>query len=92
MELQMGMPTAFTNKAVFSALCDRDPAWIQGVRQNVRLDVTQRGTKAEAVTVVPVTGYTSNIPLSFYANHTFMYVIREISTGAILFMGVYDGD
>ena len=89
---EMGMPTAFTDKADFSALCDRSPAWIQGVRQNVRLDVNQRGATAEAVTIVPITGYTSNNTLTFHANHTFMYVIREISTGVILFMGVYDGD
>jgi serpin B len=59
------------------------------VKQKTFAEVNEEGTEAAAVTVVGVdltfAGPTSDIP--FFANRPFLYLIRERSTGAILFIG-----
>ncbi len=55
--------------------------------------MTEEGTEAAAVTVVAV-GVTSvgpgGGPMPFVADSPFLYLIRERSTGAILFIGRMD--
>jgi serine protease inhibitor len=47
------------------------------------------GTEAAAVTVVGIelTSYQPDRTATFNANRPFIYIIRENSTGSILFMG-----
>ena len=70
--------------------------WIGKVIQKARISVAEWGTEAAAVTVVEMEGATSagpgeEGPLFFYADHPFVYVIGEATSGAILFEGVYTG-
>jgi serpin B len=51
------------------------------------IDVNEEGTEAAAATIVEmIESAAPEIPL-FRADRPFLYVIRENSTGALLFMG-----
>ncbi len=83
----MGMPKAFTLAAEFDEISDSKPLYIGFVQHDTYVEVTEEGTEAAAVTTVGMrfTSLPSN-PY-FIANKPFMFVIKEKSTGIILFMG-----
>ncbi len=90
----LGMKLAFTGGADFSAMAE-DPLYVSRVFQKSKIKVDEKGSEAAAVTVIDMkeSAYypgASVIP-EFYATRPFMYLIRETSTGAILFMGTYKG-
>ncbi|MBR4843218.1 MAG: hypothetical protein IK006_09050, partial [Bacteroidaceae bacterium] len=91
----LGMPDAFNkDKADFSGFCDTD-TYIGLMKHVAKIKLDEEGTEAAAVTVVGTfaTAYPGYQPtaISFNANHPFLYVISENSTGAILFIGQYTG-
>jgi serpin B len=59
------------------------------VKQKTYIDVSEKGTEAAAVTIVGVekTASGPDDPIPFIVNKPYFYLIREKSTGAILFMG-----
>lgn len=88
--INMGMGLAFTNDADFSGMSDI-PAKIDFVKQDTYISVDEVGTEAAAVTTVGMV--MTSIPeqpqkVIFNANKPFIYVIRENSTGSILFTGI----
>ncbi len=90
----LGMKLSFTGGADFSAMAE-DPLFVSRVFQKSKIKVDEKGSEAAAVTVIDMkeSAYfpgSSVIP-EFYATRPFMYLIRETSTGAILFMGTYKG-
>ncbi len=93
---ELGMPTAFDPyNADFSNLCVDNfgqNIYIGLMKQVAKIEVNEQGTEAAAVTIIGE--YTSGLPqtATFYANRPFLYVIREQSTGIILFMGQYTGN
>ena len=85
----MGMGVAFApGQADFSRMSDLE-AFISFVDQFTYISTDEEGTEAAAVTVVGVelTSAGPSREVTFHANHPFIYLIREQSTGAILFMG-----
>jgi len=85
----MGMGVAFSSgQADFSRMSDLE-AFISFVDQFTYISTDEEGTEAAAVTVVGVelTSVGPSRNVSFHANRPFIYLIREQSTGAILFMG-----
>lgn len=90
----LGMQLAFTGSADFSAMAE-DPLYVSRVFQKAKIKVDEKGSEAAAVTVIDIkeSAYFPGAEVipEFYATRPFMYLIREISTGAILFMGKYDG-
>lgn len=62
--------------------------------QAARIKVDEAGTEAAAVTVVE--GYDSvdihECPMVFHADHPFVYLLTEETTGTLLFIGTYMGD
>lgn len=85
----MGMGVAFSpGQADFSRMSDLE-AFISFVDQFTYISTDEEGTEAAAVTVVGVelTSAGPSREVAFHANHPFIYLIREQSTGAILFMG-----
>lgn len=85
----MGMGVAFSpGQADFSRMSDLE-AFISFVDQFTYISTDEEGTEAAAVTVVGVelTSVGPSREVLFNANHPFIYLIREQSTGAILFMG-----
>lgn len=86
---KMGMGIAFEPGAAdFSRMTDAD-AFISFVEQFTYINTDEVGTEAAAVTVVGIelTSYQSDRTATFNANRPFIYIIRENSTGSILFMG-----
>lgn len=86
---KMGMGIAFEPGAAdFSRMTDTD-AFISFVEQFTYINTDEVGTEAAAVTVVGIelTSYQPDRTATFNANRPFIYIIRENSTGSILFMG-----
>lgn len=80
-----GMVDAFNSvSADFGNMTDRSVS-INDFLQSAVIEVDENGTTATAVTTIQGNGH---IPGSFIVDHPFFYIIRETSSGAILFMGV----
>ena len=68
--------------------------WISKVIQKARIKVSEKGTEAGAVTVVEMAGEAAPGPgeepkkVYFYADHPFVFIIGEKTSGTILFEGV----
>jgi serpin B len=71
----------------FDNISDVDLA-VSNIKQKTFVEVNEEGTEAAAVTSVEVT--TTSAPPSFFANRPFLYLIKEKSTGVILFIGRMD--
>ena len=76
-------------------LCESN-VYIGMMLQKARIKVNETGSEAAAVTVAGMLKCTSlpkpEEPVKFYANRPFVYVIREESTGVILFVGKFTGE
>ena len=89
----MGMPLAITPGAAdFSGVAPNQGLYISEVIHKATIDVDEKGTTAAAATVVVLgTGGclgpepAKTVGLTF--NHPFLFVIRDVKTGAILFIG-----
>jgi len=85
---QMGMSIAFTDAADLSNISDL-PLLINKILHQAFIETNEEGTEAAAATVVEV-GVTSvgpDDPVLFDVNHQFIYIIREVTTNSIVFMG-----
>ena len=90
---RLGMPKAFTVSAEFPDFCNV-PTYIALMKQVARIKVSEEGTEAAAVTVIGMkNSVTPSEPIhvNFHADHPFIYIISEQSTGAIFFIGHYMG-
>ena len=94
----LGIQRAFTPAAQFNQMFVSSDlsVMIGNIIQKAKISVAEWGTEAAAVTVEMVDG--SNGPpsekpkeVNFYADHPFVYVIAEQTSGAILFEGTFDG-
>ena len=87
----MGMSTAFTASADFSKISDTD-FMVSLILHSVNIKVSEKGTKAAAVTAAGMESSAAPLkPEVFHADHPFMYIIRETTTGTIFFIGTYTG-
>jgi serine protease inhibitor len=83
----LGMGVAFAaGVADFSGIDGNDDLYIDKVKHKTYVKVDEEGTEAAGVTSVEV-GLTSIMTPYFLANHPFVYVIREKTSGSILFIG-----
>jgi hypothetical protein len=65
--------------------------WISKVIQKSRINVSEWGTEAASVTIVEMPGATEALPqetVNFYADHPFVFIIGEETSGTILFEGI----
>ncbi|MDP4238303.1 MAG: serpin family protein [Bacteroidota bacterium] len=86
--INMGMNLAFSDYADFSNIANANLK-ISRVLHDTYVEVTEVGTEAAAVTVVEVIDTAVLNPPTpvFNVNKPFLFVIREKSTGVILFAG-----
>jgi serine protease inhibitor len=86
--IDLGLGVAFAGGADFSNITRTADLFISRVIHQTFIDVNEEGTEAAAATIVEVS-LTSmpGGPAVFRIDRPFLYVIRENSTGAILFMG-----
>ena len=91
----MGMPLAYEKgKADFKKMCSNDnwTLWVDRTIQKSVIEVDESGSQAAAVTAHVIKGVTSPGPgtvIHFNCDHPFMFMIRETTSGAILFMGTF---
>ena len=98
---KMGIQRVFSNDlSELPNLCEEhNNVYISKMRQKAKITVNEEGSEAAAVTVAEV-ARTSAGPMdpieipkaNFHATKPFVYLIRESSTGIILFVGKYTGE
>jgi serpin B len=84
----MGMPVAFTENADFSGMDGKRDLFISDVIHKAFVSVDEVGTEAAAATAVVMT--TTSLQLNVVdvtIDRPFIFLIRDIQTGAILFLG-----
>lgn len=86
--IDLGMGVAFTPSADFTGITPPGGIFISRVIHQTFIDVMEEGTEAAAATIVEfIETSAGGGNISFIADRPFLYVIKENSTGAILFMG-----
>lgn len=90
----LGAPAMFSPSADFSKL-SAEQLYVSKMIQKAKIEVTEEGTKAAAVTAAIMMMTSLNPPeprrVSFHADHPFIYMITQQGSGAILFIGQYAG-
>lgn len=89
----MGMQIPFTGLADFSNMCKDVALAISKVNQKTALMLNEQGTQAAAITKVEfiaTDNAESSKPIIFTLNRPFAFLIKENSTGCILFTGAID--
>ncbi len=90
----MGMPRSFdASLAQFKAMSEY-ALYLEFVRQDAAIKVDEEGTEAAVVSSAGMKKEMAAAPMEravFHADHPFIYLITENSTGAILFAGRYGG-
>jgi serine protease inhibitor len=90
---EMGMPAAFTTPAAnFSGIDGTHQLFLSLVFHKAWCDVNEEGTEAAAATVIgALAGSVRREPLPpppvFRADHPFLFMIRDMHTGSLLFIG-----
>ena len=88
----LGVGVAFSESAEFGGMSDQ-PLWISEILQKVRVEMTEEGTRAAAVTDVmlaagDVIGFEPALPVEMRLDRPFIVVIADETSGAICFAGV----
>jgi serpin B len=85
---QMGVSDAFDNKADFSGMTKKNDLKIDKILHKAKIEVSEEGTEAAAATAIVMVRKSASLKTTrFYADHPFIYMIRDNSTGVILFLG-----
>lgn len=93
----MGAPSMFQPRGEFTGISPvAQDLYVSLVKQNAAIEVSEEGTEAAAATAVIMAtalgdGDEPSIP-QFHADHPFVYLIQEASSGAIFFIGTYHGN
>ncbi len=92
---ELGMKRAFAQSAEFGGFSEM-PSYISLAQQDAIIKVYEEGSEAAAVTSIvmdclSIEKKEPEPPVVFHADHPFLYMIMECRSGAILFMGRYNG-
>jgi serine protease inhibitor len=86
--ISMGMPDAFTDRADFSGMDGSRELYIGAVLHKAFVAVNEQGTEAAAATAVIMQTKAFAIGATvFRADHPFLFLIRDNTTGSLLFIG-----
>jgi serpin B len=84
----MGMPVAFSSAADFSGMTGKRELFISDVIHKAFVSVDEAGTEAAAATAVIMELTAVPEPaVEVTIDHPFIFLIRDIETGAVLFVG-----
>ena len=91
----MGAPSMFKPMNEFTGMSPQAKDLFVGlIKQNAAIEVSEAGTEAAAATIVTMLTsdgiHTGSVP-TFHADHPFVYLIQEASSGAVFFIGTYQG-
>lgn len=85
---KMGMPDAFIwPTADFSGLDGTTQLFISGLFHKAWGEINEEGTEAVAVTTAAVAALKEKSPPVFRADHPFLFLIRDVRSGTLLFIG-----
>jgi len=82
----LGVSSAFGPGADFSRMSS-DPLFLSDVRHGAFISVTEEGVEAGAVSTFAASAGTSPPPVYLTLDRPFMFVIEDLPTGQILFVG-----
>ncbi len=86
--IEMGMPIAFSGAADFSGMTGTLDLCINEVIHKAFVSLDEAGTEAAAATAVIMDGSAMPLePVEVTIDRSFIFLIRDIETGAILFVG-----
>jgi serpin B len=87
--VSLGMKEAFSDDADFSGMTEANDLKIDEVIHKAFIEVSESGTEAAAATAVIMVlkSALEEQPIRFIANHPFIYLIIDKTTGGIIFMG-----
>ena len=95
---KMGINRAFEDGlAEIPNMCEV-PVYVELMRQKAKIKVSEEGSEAAAVTVAGIKNFSmGSEPIeypkaTFHAKRPFVYVIREQTSGVILFVGKFTGE
>jgi serpin B len=86
----MGMPVAFTDSADLSGMDGKHDLFISDVIHKAFVSVDESGTEAAAATAVIIAATSAPMPeqiINVTIDRPFIFLIRDIQTGTILFVG-----
>ncbi len=85
----LGMPSAFDpDRADFSGITTAERLFISNVIHQANIDVDEKGTEAAAATAVTLRATAApDEPVTLRVDRPFLFVLRDVPTGAIVFMG-----
>ncbi|GLY22894.1 serpin family protein [Micromonospora sp. NBRC 101691] len=83
----LGMPTAFTSQADFTAMSTEPALRIANVAHETFIAVDEKGTEAAAASAVIIRPPSIPQGPQFFVNRPFLYVIHDRLTGVPLFLG-----
>lgn len=86
----LGMGAAFSPAADFSGMAPGGGLFISDVIHKSFIDVFEEGTEAAAATAVNIRVTSMPAPqeaVDFIADHPFVFLIRHVSSGQVLFLG-----
>ncbi len=84
----LGMPAAFSSEADFSGMTGGKDVFISDVLHKAFVSVDEEGTEAAAATAVVMKALSMpQEPISLTLDHPFFFLIRDMETGTILFVG-----
>lgn len=86
---QLGLATAFSDDADFSAMSTGEPLSIDDVVHQANITVDEHGTEAAAATAVMMRATSAPIadPIEMVVDRPFLFAIRDRATGTMLFLG-----
>jgi len=85
---EMGMPVAFSEEADFSGMTGNRELFISDVIHKAFVSVDEAGTEAAAATAIIMQATAMpQTPIEVMLDRPFIFLIRDIETGAILFVG-----
>ncbi len=86
--MAMGMPLAFTENADFSGMTGGHDLFISDVIHKAFVSLDEAGTEAAAATAVAMKLAAASLePVEVTVDRPFIFLIRDIETGTILFVG-----
>jgi serpin B len=87
--IMLGMKESFSNFADFSGMTDANDLKIDEVIHKAFIEVNESGTEAAAATAVIMIlkSALGTETIKFTADHPFIYLINDKTTGGIVFMG-----
>lgn len=82
---ELGMADAFTNAADFSGITGERNVYLSMVQHEAYVRVDEAGTEAAAATAGVVD--LVSLPMRVVVDRPFLFLIRDVETGSILFLG-----